>query len=302
LIGTPREIRGTQTMNRSERQMNKTMIAALGLAITLAPAAAAAEPTTGYAPVNGLEMYYEVYGEGEPLVLLHGAYMDSTSWQAMIPALSETHQVIAVDLQAHGRTSDADRPLTYEGMADDVAALLAHLKVEKADVFGYSTGATVAVQIAVRHPEMVDQLIAASAWYSSEGFAPSYGQMIEGITPAMFAGTPMADDEGLPVLIEKLKTLDLTSFAFPDADVAAITAPTFLIFGDSDIVTLDHAVAMFKLLGGGRNGDMEGLAQNRLAILPASSHTAVAFGQTERLLDMVTEFLAGAAPKMMMEQ
>jgi pimeloyl-ACP methyl ester carboxylesterase len=281
--------------------MNKTTIAALGLAFTLTPAVAA-EPTTGFAPVNGLEMYYEVYGEGEPLVLLHGAYMDSSSWQAMIPALSETHRVIAVDLQAHGRTSDADRPLTYEGMADDVAALLDYLNVGKADVFGYSTGAAVAVQVAVRHPEMVDQLIAASAWYSSEGFAPGYEQMIEGITPAMFTGTPMADDEGLPVLIEKLKALDLTPFAWPESDIATITSPTFLIFGDSDIVTLDHAVTMFKLLGGGRNADMEGLPQNRLAILPASSHTAVAFGQTERLLGMVTEFLAGEAPKMMMEQ
>jgi pimeloyl-ACP methyl ester carboxylesterase len=283
--------------------MNKTTIAALALLMTFAPTpASAAEPTSGYAPVNGLDMYYEIYGDGEPLVLLHGAYMDSTSWQAMIPALGETRQVIAVDLQSHGRTSDAERQLSYEGMADDIAALLVHLKVEKADIFGYSTGATVAVQIAVRHPEMVDQLIAASAWYSSEGFAASYEAMISGITPAMFAGTPMADDLDLLVRIEKLKTLDLTPFAWPEADIANITAQTFLIFGDSDIVTLDHAVAMFKLLGGGRNGDKEGLAQNRLAILPASSHTAVAFGQTERLLDMVTEFLAGEAPKMMMDQ
>lgn len=282
--------------------MNKAIFTALaGLALAIGPACAA-DPVTGYAPINGLEMYYEIYGEGEPLVLLHGAYLSIPSnWASLIPALSEHRQVIAVELQGHGRTSDADRPLSYEGMADDVAALLVYLDVEKADVFGYSTGATVAVQIAVRHPEVVDQLIAASAWYASAGFAPGYDQMIAGITPEMFAGTPMAKDEGLPVLIEKLKTLDLTPFAFPDADIAGITAQTFLIFGDSDIVTLEHAVAMFKLLGGGKNGDMEGRPNNRLAVLPASTHTAVALGQNERLLEMVEQFLAGEAPKSMME-
>ena len=118
-----------------------------------------------------------------------------------------------------------------------------------------------------------------------------------GITPA---GTSMADDDGLPVLIEKLKTLDLTPFTFPDADIATIGAQTFLIFGDPDILTLDHAVAMFKLLGCGKNGDMEGLPTNRLAILPASTHTPVAIGQTDRLLEMVEQFLDGEAPKTMM--
>ena len=283
--------------------MNKAIFAAITSLALMSGSASATEPLTGYAPINGLEMYYEIYGEGEPLVLLHGAYMSIPSnWQALIPALSENRQVIAVELQGHGRTSDADRPLTYEGMADDVAALLDYLDVSKADIFGYSTGATVAVQIAVRHPEIVDQLVAASAWYASTGFAPSYEQMIAGITPEMFAGTPMAEDDGLPVLIDKLKALDLTPFAFPEADIAGIKAQTFLIFGDSDIVTLDHAVAMFNLLGGGRNGDMEGLAKNRLAILPASTHTAVAVGQNDRLLEMVEQFLDGEAPKSMMEQ
>lgn len=282
--------------------MKSTILAAaLGLVAALGPAMAA-EPIAGHAPINGLDMYYEIYGEGEPLVLLHGAYMSIPSnWQALIPTLSETRQVIAVELQGHGRTSDADRPITYEGMADDVAALLGYLGVGKADLFGYSMGANVALQLAVRHPENVDQIVAASPSASSEGFVPGFAQMIAGITPAMFAGTPMADDDGLPVLIEKLKTLDLTPFAWPEADIRGIAAPTLLIFGDSDIVTLDHEIALFKLLGGGRNGDMEGLARNRLAILPASTHTAV-FLQTELLLDLVQPFLAGEAPKTMMDQ
>ncbi len=149
--------------------MNKTILTALaGFTLAVGPALAA-EPVTGYAPINGLQMYYEIHGAGEPLLLLHGAYMSiPANWAGLIPALSEGRQVIAVELQGHGRTSDTDRPLSYEGMADDVAALLAYLNIGKADVFGYSTGATVAVQVAVRHPEVVDQLIAASAWYDGE--------------------------------------------------------------------------------------------------------------------------------------
>jgi len=280
--------------------MNKVITALVGAIVVAAPAAA--QDITGYAPVNGIEMYYEIHGAGEPLVLLHGAYMSiPANWAGLIPAFSETRQVIAVELQGHGRTGDVDRPITYEGLADDVAALLDYLDIHNADIFGYSMGANVALQVAIRHPGVVDQIVAASPAMASTGFAPSFAMMIDGITPAMFAGTPMADDPGLPVLIEKLKTLDLTPFAWPEADIAAITAPTFLIFGDSDIVTLDHAVAMFMLLGGGRNGDMEGLAQNRLAILPATTHTAV-FLQTELLLELTGQFFAGEAPRTMMQQ
>lgn len=281
--------------------MRRVLLGTLFAVITLAPAAAE-EATTGFATVNGLEMYYEIHGAGEPLVLLHGAYMSIPgNWASLIPPFSEHHRVIAVELQGHGRSSDADRPITYEGMADDVAALLDRLDIGTADIFGYSMGANVALQVAIRHAEKVDQLIAASPAYASTGFAPGFEMMIAGITPAMFAGTPMEADPDLPTLIEKLKTLDLTPFAWPETDIAAIAAPTLLIFGDSDIVTLDHAVRMFTLLGGGRNGDMDGLSQNRLAILPATTHTAV-FLQTELLLDLAEQFLSGEAPRTMMEQ
>ena len=142
--------------------MKRALLTAFVAFIAIAPAAAQ-QPTTGFASVNGLEMYYEIHGMGEPLVLLHGAYMSIPSnWAALIPALSENHRVIAVELQGHGHTSDADRPISYEGMADDVAALLDYLAIETADLFGYSMGANVAMQVAVRHPGKVDQLIAAS--------------------------------------------------------------------------------------------------------------------------------------------
>lgn len=280
--------------------MRTTFIAAIGFALAIGPANA--EDTAGYAPVNGLSMYYEIHGAGEPLVLLHGAYMSiDANWAALIPALAATRQVIAIDLQGHGRTTDADRPITFEGMADDVAALLAQLGITTADFFGHSMGASVAMQMAIRHPGIVDQVIAASPGTASAGWAPTFEMMIGGITPEMFAGTPMAANPGLPVLIDKLRTLDLTPFAFPDADIAAITAPTFLIFGDADIITLDHAINVFALLGGPRNGDLEGLSPHRLAILPATTHTAV-FLQTELLVDLVGQFLAGEAPRTMMAQ
>jgi len=126
-----------------------------------------------YAEVNGLNIYYEMYGTGQPLVLLHGAYMTIDAMGEVVPALAETRQVIAVELQGHGRTADVDRPLSYEQMADDVAALIEHLVIEKADVFGYSMGGSVALQVAIRHPEVVRKLVVASASTRATACTPS---------------------------------------------------------------------------------------------------------------------------------
>ncbi len=142
--------------------MTINFVAALALGALVATAAVAQEPQTGTAPINGLDMFYEIHGAGEPLVLLHGAYMTNRGWGTLIPALAETHQVIAVELQAHGRTGDRDTPITYEGMADDVAALLDHLGIEEAVLFGYSMGGGVAIRVAMQHPEKVTRLVVAS--------------------------------------------------------------------------------------------------------------------------------------------
>src|ERR687893_588294 len=131
-----------------------------------------ADPRTGYAPVNGLNMYYEIHGTGQPLILLHGAYMTIDAMGEVVPGLAETRQVIAVELQGHGRTADVDRPLTYEQMDDDVAALIGHLGIEQADIFGYSMGGVVALQVALRHQEVVRKLVVASASYTSDGMHP----------------------------------------------------------------------------------------------------------------------------------
>ena len=235
----------------------------------------------GYASVNGLEMYYETHGTGRPLVVLHGAYMTIEAMGEVVPALAETRRVVAVELQGHGRTADVvDRPITYEGMADDTAALLRHLAIEKADVFGYSMGGGVALQLAIRHPEAVRRLVVASASYTSEGTHPELHEMIPSITPEMFAGSPIEEDylkvapnpEDFPNLVAKLKRLDMEPFAWPADDIRGIEAPALIVVGDSDAVRLEHAVEMFQLLGGGVMGDIAGLPKSQLAVLPGTAH------------------------------
>jgi pimeloyl-ACP methyl ester carboxylesterase len=262
-----------------------------------------------YAEVNGLEMYYEIHGAGEPLVVLHGAYMTIDAMGELVPGLARGRQVIAVELQGHGRTADVDRPLTYEQMADDTAALLRHLGIEQADVFGYSMGGGAALQLAIRHPKVVRRLVAVSVSYRSDGMHPEMLEMIPTITPEVFAGTPIEEEylrtapnpEDFPTLVAKLKRLDLEPFAWPPEDIRGIAAPTLLIVGDSDVVRLEHAVELFRLLGGGVMGDLAGLPQSQLAVLPGTSHFIPTgsglLDRTDWLLSLIPPFLDAPIPE-----
>jgi pimeloyl-ACP methyl ester carboxylesterase len=233
-----------------------------------------------YAPVNDLNLYYEVHGEGPPLILLHGAYMTAEMMAPLTEGLTGTRQVIVPEMQAHGRTGDVDRPLSYEQMADDTAALLRHLELEQADVVGYSMGGGAALQLAIRHPALVRRLVVISAGFRYDAMPPEAIAMFPSITPEMFAGSPMEtehqrlspDPDGFPKLVEKLKTLDTTDFAWPEDDIRAIAAPTLIVLGDSDGVRLEHAVEFFKLRGGGVMGDLSGLPESQLAVLPGTTH------------------------------
>jgi pimeloyl-ACP methyl ester carboxylesterase len=256
-----------------------------------------------YAEVNGLNMYYEIHGAGEPLVVLHGAYMTIDAMGEVVPSLAETRQVIAVELQGHGHTADIDRPLSYEQMADDTAALLRHVGIEQADVFGYSMGGAAALQVAIRHPEVVRKLVVASASYTSEGAHPELLEMIPSLTPEAFAGTPMEEEylrtapnpDDFPTLVAKLKRLDMEPFAWPQEDIRGIAAPTLLVVGDSDAIRLEHAVEMFRLLGGGVMGDLVGLPKSRLAVLPGTTHFVPPgsgiLDRADWLVSMIGEFL-----------
>ncbi len=256
------------------------------------------EPRGDYAAVNVLEMYYEIHGNGQPLVVLHGAFMTIGAMGAVVPALAETRQVVAVELQGHGHTADVDRPLSYEQMADDVAALMRHLGIERADVFGYSMGGGTALQLAMRHPTLVSKLVVASASSTSDGVYPEVWSGIEQITPELFAGTPWKEEydrvapnpDAFPTLVEKMKQLDGQPFAWPPDAIRAIAAPTMVVIGDSDGTTPEHAVELFRLRGGGVFGDLAGLPSARLAVLPGTTHVGL-IDRAYWLTPMIDDFL-----------
>jgi len=277
------------------------LVASLLLA---AATVAEGQPVGNRVRVNGMQMYYEVSGTGDPIVVLHGAYMNIPSMGAIIPMLAKTHRVYALELQGHGRTTDIDRPITYQNLADDVAAFMDAVKLAKADVFGYSMGAGAALQLAIRHPEKVNKLVAASGAYDAKGLQPAFVAMIPSMTPEMFANTPMPAEykklapnpNGFPELARKVIQLEKEPMAW-EAEVKKLKTPLLLISGDADVMTLEHTVSFFSLLGGGEAGDMgKPLSASRLAVLPATSHTSV-ITQPDLLLAFIEPFLKGETPK-----
>ncbi|KAA0992821.1 alpha/beta fold hydrolase [Dyadobacter aurulentus] len=258
----------------------------------------AAKVATGYAEVNGMRMYYEIHGKGEPIVLLHGAYMSMEGpMKKVAEKLSPNRKVILAELQGHGRTGDIGRAITYESLGDDIAALMRHLKIDSADVMGYSMGAGAALQLAVRHPGLVKKAVLISGSYSDKGVQPSLKPMIPQMSADMFAGSPMKteynqlspDSTKFPVLVEKLKALDMKEYDW-EKDYVKIRKPLFLIFGDSDVVVMDHINDMFTKLGGNVMGDLTPMPNVRLAVLPYTSHIN-AINRVDWFAPMVDEFL-----------
>ncbi len=257
-------------------------------------------PETGYAAVNGLRMYYEIHGGGgTPLVLLHGSFMTiDLNWGEILPLLAADRQVIAVEMQAHGRTADTNRPLTFEHLADDVAALLQHLGIERADILGYSLGGGVALQTVIRHPERVRKVVIISSPFTKDGWLPEVTGGIATITAEMLDSTPLGDayrrlapdPETFPVLVEKVKALEASSWGAAPAQVEAIAAPVLLVIGDADGTRLEHIVEMFRLLGGGVFGDYAGVPPSRLAVVPGATHVGLMM-QTEMLARLIVPFL-----------
>ena len=274
-------------------------------ALIVAGAAFAQEAPEGKrVEINGMQMYYEVSGGGDPMIVLHGSYMNIPSMGEIVGRLAKTHRVYALELQGHGRTTDIGRPITYPNLAGDVAAFMEAVGIEKADVFGYSMGAATGLRLAIDHPAKVDQLVFASGAYDFLGWQPAFRDFIPQMTVEMFTEMPLADEhkalaadpEGFPALAEKLIALEKEPMAWGE-EVAALDTPVLIIAGDADASTLEHNVEMFRLLGGGVMGDMgKPLPASRLAILPATSHTAV-IGQADLMMAFIGPFLAGKAPK-----
>src|SRR6476659_7756033 len=274
----------------------------------LVPAIASAQesPTVGYAPVNGLKMYYEVHGSGEPVVLLHGAYMTIPgNWTGWIGELSKTRKVIAVELQGHGRTADIKRDLTFENLSDDVAGLLDYLKIERADIIGYSLGGGVAMQCAIRHPEKVRKVVSISAPYARDGWVKEANDFWPTFTWEVFKGTPMEAEykklsptpDKFPDFVNHIKATALRPYDFGADKLKATKAPMFFIHGDADGVRLDHIAEMFRLKGGGEiHGDMQPRPASRLAILPDTTHVTLMNHMTT-IVPMINDFLDAKVSK-----
>ncbi|NLG20434.1 MAG: alpha/beta fold hydrolase [Actinomycetales bacterium] len=260
---------------------------------------------SGYAPVNGLEMYYELYGPdtGTPLLLLHGGLFNiDLQFGPLLPGLSEGRRVIATDFQGHGRTNDADRPLSTAGLTADVVGLLAHLGVEQVDVFGYSIGGAVALNLAVEHPELVRRAIISSVAFDPSGDRGSENaEAVVEMSVDMIAGTPMEADyraksphpDRLQTLLDKLGSYGPGEDGWSEDAIRGIAAPTLFTVGDSDMVRLEHAIRFLQLRGGDVNGDFEGVPVSQLAVLPGTTHFG-GLANPSLVLEIVRPFLDAA--------
>jgi pimeloyl-ACP methyl ester carboxylesterase len=260
----------------------------------------------GYVPVDGFKMYYEIHGSGRPLVLLHGNLSTiGTSFGKVLPHLSSTRRMIAVEQQGHGHTADLDRPFSLEQWAEDTTALLHHLGIEQADFFGYSSGGAVALEIALRSPTLVRKLVfAGGTSYRRDGFYPELLAAGKDMKPEDLDGSPFQQEyarvaphpENWHLLVSKIAALDRTIKDWSREALASIKAPALLIIGDSDIVRPEHVVEMFRLLGGGVVGDLVGLPRSQLAVLPGTTHVTLV-DRAEWLASMITAFLDAPTPK-----
>lgn len=263
-------------------------------------AASAQQPKkSGYANVNGQKVYYEVYGEGKPLVLLHGAYMTiSLNWGQLIPELSKTRQVIALEVQGHGHAPWSNRPLSYDALADDVDKTLQFLKIDSADIVGYSFGGTIAYNLAIKYPKRVKKLVVISSTYKYEGWQKEVRDVLQTMQPEFLSNTPLKADyvkiapdstQWIPFLKGMIE-FDKKDFNFGDNNIKNIKSPTLLILGDNDGIDKTIAVQTYKLLGGTVFADMAGVPKSQFAIVPGQGHVSLMMG-SEAILKLLSNFL-----------
>ena len=254
---------------------------------------------SGYATVNGIKVYYEVYGEGKPLVLLHGAFMTiEDNWGQLIPELSKTRKIIAIELQGHGHTPFSERKLDMVTLASDVEGVMNRLKVDSADVAGYSMGGSVAYQLIIKSPKRVKKLVIISSTYKSTGWRPEIASAFKNMKPEMFADSPLktAYDAVAPDKTKWAKFMEQMlgfigqSFDMGDNNIAKITSPVLIISGDNDGLDKIELMKTYQLLGGGVAADMAPMPKSHLAVVPSQSHVSVMM-QTKTIQGYLDDFL-----------
>lgn len=254
---------------------------------------------SGYAPVNGIKVYYEVYGQGKPLVLLHGAFMTiEMNWGQLIPELSKTRKVIAIEMRGHGHTPFSDRKLDLATMASDVEGVMNYLKLDSADVAGYSMGGSIAYQLTIQSPKRVKKLVIISSTYKSSGWLPAVTNGFKGFKPEFFNNTPLktAYDAAAPdktkwtKFVEQMIVFVQTPFDMGDSNIAKITSPVLIISGDNDGLDKVELMKTYQLLGGGVAADLAPMPKSHLAVVPSQSHVGLMM-QTNIILGYLNDFL-----------
>lgn len=287
-------------MHKTSGKFNSTLIIAVLSFMTLYSSGQSIKPVrSGLAPVNNTKVYYEVYGEGKPIILLHGAfYTIALNWAELIPALSKTRKVIAIEFQGHGHTPYADRKMDIVTLARDVEGVLDYLEIDSADVAGYSMGGSIAYQFAVQSPKRLRKLVIISSTYKTSGWLPEVNNALSDFKPEFFENTPLKDAYDA-VAPDKTKWVPFLNQMFEfakepfdcgDSAIAAITAPVLLIAGDNDGLDKAELINTYKLLGGGITADMQPMPKSQLAIIPSQSHVGVML-QTKIITDYLNDFL-----------
>lgn len=257
------------------------------------------KPTSsGYAPVNGIKVYFEVYGEGKPIILLHGAfYTIDLNWRELIPDLSKTRKVIALEMQGHGHSPFSDRKMSMNTLASDVEKLMDYLKIDSADVVGYSMGGSVAYQFAVQSPKRLRKLVIISSTYKTDGWLPEVNNAFKNFKPEFFDNTPLqtaydavaADKTKWRSFLKQMFDFAKEPFNVGDSNIAKIAAPVLIISGDNDGLDKVELSKTYQLLGGGVS-DLSAMPKSHLAIVPSQNHVSLMM-QTSTILDYLNDFL-----------
>lgn len=276
-----------------------SMIAILFLIATASNGQQLKPSRCGYAAANGIKVYYEIYGEGKPIILLHGAfYTIQMNWGELIPELSKTRKVIAIEFQGHGHTAYASRKLDIVALAKDVEAVLDYLRIDSADVAGYSMGGSVAYQFAIQSPKRLRKLIIISSTYKTTGWLPSVNSAFTDFRPELFDNTPIKaeyfavapDTSKWTNFLRQMFDFAKVPFDCGDGNIAKISAPVLIISGDNDGLDKIELMKTYQLLGGGIAADLSPMPQSHLTILPSQTHVSLMM-ETKTILGYLNDFL-----------